>query len=96
MKRGKTSMKNGLTCVQNQFARNQALDSYDLWRFLSDYRDIISWVSSMKSLICADELANNVTDVEALLDRQQVVQRKLMPVQKSSKLLALWLTLIPS
>ena len=80
-------MKNGLTCVQNQFARNQAL---------SDYRDIISWVSSMKSLICADELANNVTDIEALLDRQQVVQRKLMPVQKSSKLLALWLTLIPS
>ena len=72
------------------------LDSYNLRRFLSDYRDLISWASSMESLICTDKHANDVTDVEALLDRQQVVQRKLMPVQKSSKLLALWLTLIPS
>merc|ERR1719445_2621947 len=47
------------------------LDSYDLQRFLSDYRDLMSWVSSMKSLICTDELANDITGAEALLERHQ-------------------------
>merc|ERR550517_2450375 len=47
------------------------LDSYDLQRFLSDYRDLMSWVSSMKSLICTDELATDVTGAEALLERHQ-------------------------
>ena len=45
------------------------LDSYDLQKFLSDYRDLMSWVSSMKSLICTDELATDVTGAEALLER---------------------------
>ena len=47
------------------------LDSYDLEYFLSDYRDLMSRVSSMKSLICTDELANDVTGTEALLERHQ-------------------------
>merc|ERR1719445_2453311 len=47
------------------------LDSYDLQRFLSDYRDLMSWVSSMKSLICTEELATDVTGAEALLERHQ-------------------------
>merc|ERR1711884_526243 len=47
------------------------LDSYDLQRFLSDYRDLMTWVSSMKSLICTDELATDVTGAEALLERHQ-------------------------
>ena len=55
------------------------LDSYDLRRFLSDYRDLISWASSMESLICTDKHANDVTDVEALLERHQDIKRKKQP-----------------
>ena len=51
--------------------KEKLLDSYDLQRFLSDYRDLMSWISSMKGLIAGDELATDVTGAEALLDRQQ-------------------------
>ena len=47
------------------------LDSSDLQRFLSDYRDLMSWVSSMMSLISTEELAMDVTGAEALLERHQ-------------------------
>jgi spectrin alpha len=46
-------------------------DSYDLQRFLSDYRDLLSWINSMKGLIASDELATDVTGAEALLERHQ-------------------------
>ena len=51
--------------------KEKLLDSYDLQRFLSDYRDLMSWISSMKGLIASDELATDVTGAEALLERQQ-------------------------
>jgi len=51
--------------------KEKLLDSYDLQRFLSDYRDLMSWISSMKGLIAGDELATDVTGAEALLERQQ-------------------------
>ena len=41
--------------------KEKLLDSYDLQRFLSDYRDLMSWISSMKGLIESDELATDVT-----------------------------------
>lgn len=47
------------------------LDSYDLQRFLSDYRDLMSWINSMKGLIANDELASDATGAEALLERHQ-------------------------
>ena len=47
------------------------MDSFDLQRFLSDYRDLMSWISSMKGLIESDELAIDVTGAEALLERHQ-------------------------
>uniref|UniRef100_A0A2K5R8Q8 Spectrin alpha chain, non-erythrocytic 1 n=1 Tax=Cebus imitator TaxID=2715852 RepID=A0A2K5R8Q8_CEBIM len=46
-------------------------DSYRLQRFLADFRDLTSWVTEMKALINADELANDVAGAEALLDRHQ-------------------------
>ncbi|XP_063792528.1 spectrin alpha chain, non-erythrocytic 1 isoform X5 [Pseudophryne corroboree] len=46
-------------------------DSYKLQRFLADFRDLTSWVTEMKALINADELANDVAGAEALLDRHQ-------------------------
>jgi spectrin alpha len=46
-------------------------DSYNLHRFLSDYRDLISWIHDMKTIISADELAKDVTGAEALLERHQ-------------------------
>ena len=53
------------------FRKEKLLDSYDLQRFLSDYRDLMSWISSMKGLISSDELATDVTGAEALLERHQ-------------------------
>uniref|UniRef100_A0A8D2LXY2 Spectrin alpha chain, non-erythrocytic 1 n=1 Tax=Varanus komodoensis TaxID=61221 RepID=A0A8D2LXY2_VARKO len=46
-------------------------DSYRYSRFLADFRDLTSWVTEMKALINADELANDVAGAEALLDRHQ-------------------------
>lgn len=48
-----------------------ALLSPRLQRFLADFRDLTSWVTEMKALINADELANDVAGAEALLDRHQ-------------------------
>uniref|UniRef100_A0A8C4X8M7 Spectrin alpha chain, non-erythrocytic 1 n=1 Tax=Erpetoichthys calabaricus TaxID=27687 RepID=A0A8C4X8M7_ERPCA len=45
--------------------------TYRLQRFLADFRDLTSWVTEMKALINADELANDVAGAEALLDRHQ-------------------------
>jgi spectrin alpha len=52
--------------------KEKLLDSYDLQRYLADYRDLMSWIASMKSLVSSDELANDVTGAEALLERHQV------------------------
>ncbi|XP_053212819.1 spectrin alpha chain-like [Panonychus citri] len=53
-------------------ARREKLDdSYELQRFLADYRDLMSWIVSMKTLVSSDELANDVTGAEALLERHQ-------------------------
>ena len=46
-------------------------DSYYLHRFLSDYRDLVSWVHDTKTIITADELAKDVAGAEALLERHQ-------------------------
>lgn len=51
--------------------KEKLLDSYDLQRFLSDYRDLSSWIQSMMGLVSSDELANDVTGAEALLERHQ-------------------------
>jgi len=45
------------------------LDSADLQKFLCEFRDLMSWVQNMRSLICTDELATDVTGAEALLER---------------------------
>ncbi|XP_013775722.1 spectrin alpha chain-like isoform X2 [Limulus polyphemus] len=51
--------------------KEKLLDSYDLQRFLADYRDLMSWITSMMSLVSSDELATDVTGAEALLERHQ-------------------------
>ncbi|EEB17271.1 Spectrin alpha chain, putative [Pediculus humanus corporis] len=51
--------------------KEKLLDSYDLQRFLSDYRDLMSWITSMMGLVSSEELANDVTGAEALLERHQ-------------------------
>ncbi|XP_072162112.1 spectrin alpha chain [Bemisia tabaci] len=49
--------------------KEKLLDSYDLQRFLSDYRDLMSWIGSMMGLVSSDELASDITGAEALLER---------------------------
>ncbi|XP_064649219.1 spectrin alpha chain-like isoform X2 [Lineus longissimus] len=51
--------------------KSKLLDSYDLQRFLSDYRDLMSWINSMMALVSSEELAKDVTGAEALLERHQ-------------------------
>ncbi|XP_037044978.1 spectrin alpha chain isoform X3 [Bradysia coprophila] len=51
--------------------RERLLDSYDLQRFLSDYRDLLAWINSMMGLVTSEELANDVTGAEALIERHQ-------------------------
>lgn len=55
--------------------KERLLDSYDLQRFLSDYRDLMAWISSMMGLVTSEELANDVTGAEALIERHQVIPR---------------------
>jgi spectrin alpha len=52
--------------------KERLLDSYDLHRFLSDYRDLSNWIHSMMALVSSEELADDVTGAEALLERHQV------------------------
>lgn len=53
--------------------KERLLDSYDLQRFLSDFRDLMAWISSMMGLVTSEELANDVTGAEALIERHQVL-----------------------
>jgi len=51
--------------------KEKLLDSFDYQRFLSDYRDLMQWISGISQLVSSDELANDVTGAEALLERHQ-------------------------
>ncbi|XP_025830723.1 spectrin alpha chain isoform X3 [Agrilus planipennis] len=51
--------------------KEKLLDAYDLQRFLSDHRDLLAWISSMLGLVSSEELANDVTGAEALIERHQ-------------------------
>ena len=57
--------------LQSAERRANLEDSYYLHRFLSDYRDLISWIHDMKSIIGADEPAKDVAGAEALLEKHQ-------------------------
>ncbi|KAI1305303.1 Spectrin alpha chain [Halotydeus destructor] len=61
---------NQLTSKANA-RKEKLLDSFDLQRFLADYRDLMSWIASMMSLVSSEELATDVTGAEALLERHQ-------------------------
>lgn len=52
--------------------KEKLLDSYDLQRFLNDHRDLLAWINSMLGLVSSEELANDVTGAEALIERHQV------------------------
>lgn len=56
------------------------MDSYDLQRFLDQYRDLMAWLSSMQALVSADELANDVGGAERLLERHQVSRAENRPI----------------
>uniref|UniRef100_A0AC35U4B9 Spectrin alpha chain n=1 Tax=Rhabditophanes sp. KR3021 TaxID=114890 RepID=A0AC35U4B9_9BILA len=51
--------------------KEKLLDSYDYQRYLSDFRDIMQWISGMNQLVTSSELASDVTGAEALLERHQ-------------------------
>lgn len=46
-------------------------DAYKLHKFLSDYKDLISWIEVIKTIINADDLAKDVAGAEILLERHQ-------------------------
>lgn len=52
--------------------RRQRLDeNYKLQKFLSDYRDLIAWIETMKTVINSEDLAKDVAHAEILLERHQ-------------------------
>ena len=52
--------------------RRRRLDeNYKLQKFLADYRDIISWIELMKTVINSEDLAKDVASAEILLERHQ-------------------------
>lgn len=59
-------------CTKANSRKEKLLDSYDLQRFLSDYRDLMAWINSMMGLVSSEELANDVTGAEALSERHSV------------------------
>lgn len=61
---------NRLTAKANN-RKEKLLDSYDYQRFLADYRDLMQWINGMNQLVSSEELANDVTGAEALLERHQ-------------------------
>ena len=62
--------QNWTDLIEKAKQRKQMLDeSYFLHRFLADFRDLTSWINDMKAVICADELAKDVNEAEALLER---------------------------
>lgn len=63
-------------------------DSYALHRFLAEYRDLISWINDMKSIISADELAKDVAGAEALLERHQEHKGEIDAREDSFKLIS--------
>lgn len=58
--------------------KEKLLDSYDLQRFLNDHRDLLAWINSMLGLVSSEELANDVTGAEALIERHQVSRQFLV------------------
>lgn len=54
-----------------QERRTELESSHALHRFLADYRDLVSWLSDIRALIAADDLAKDVPGAEALLERHQ-------------------------
>ena len=63
-------------------------DSYNLHRFLADFRDLVSWIHDMKAIISADDLAKDVAGAEALLDRHQ--EHKVINDYYTRQTLFLW------
>merc|ERR1712062_372572 len=58
------------TLISKAKEHRQKLDeSYFLHRFLSDFRDLTSWINDTKAVIGQDELAKDVNGAEALLER---------------------------
>ncbi len=56
-------------CTKSKERKQRLEDSYLLHRFLADFRDLTSWITSMKAIISTDELAKDVNGAEALLER---------------------------
>lgn len=51
--------------------KTKLLDSLDLQKFLADGRDLQSWMNTMNALVTSNDLANDVTGAEALIERHQ-------------------------
>ena len=66
--------------------KDKLMDSYDLQRFLSDFRDLTSWTNGMKTLVASDELAKDVTGAEALLERHQVSKTRYITMFRSRRM----------
>ena len=47
---------------------NKKINVLLFFRFLADFRDLTSWITDIKNVICADDLAKNVSGIDWLLE----------------------------
>ena len=58
-------MSNWNDLIEKAKQRKEKLDeSYYLQRFLADFRELTSWITDMKAVICADELVSTFYELQ--------------------------------
>uniref|UniRef100_A0A1I8HD84 Spectrin alpha chain n=1 Tax=Macrostomum lignano TaxID=282301 RepID=A0A1I8HD84_9PLAT len=71
LRRTRDQLSDKWEALKSKAAKRKARldDAYNLHRFLTDSRELASWLGAMKSVVAADSLANDVAGAEALLER---------------------------
>lgn len=71
LKRTRDQLSDKWDALKSKAAKRKARldDAYNLHRFLTDSRELASWLAAMKTVVAADSLANDVAGAEALLER---------------------------
>ncbi|XP_068689103.1 spectrin beta chain-like isoform X1 [Montipora foliosa] len=63
--------------------KSNLTQSEELQKYLNDFRDLMSWISHMSSVITEDELPDDVTSAESLLTRHQEHKAEIETRQRS-------------
>jgi spectrin alpha len=57
--------------------KDKLVSSYELQRFLSNHRDLLSWINMMHGIVGSNELGDDVASTEALFERHQEIHTEI-------------------